>query len=426
MLRATFLYHVFDDPAFAGKGALALASIPVIAVGGGAKVPRPMYSLKGDLNELRRIGAGKGIVDAGVTDLGVKTANGRDLLALKVGNGASHKVLVLGCHHAREWISVEMAYYIAEYLVSTYPQGPPQNEKEKRIKHLLMNRQIWFVPMVNPDGHNQTITVNRIWRQNNNSSTLKSAVTVVRGATTLHFAAGTPYDGVDINRNYATSGAAASAPTATPFLAWGAETFHPITGDVETSRDPADSAIDKQVFCGESAASEQETKAVQKLMGDVGFRSVISFHSFGEQWLWPGPLTTGSGDAYVDWVGKGAEADTGSVGDKYKFTGGPDPYPTSGDMVDFAFQNMAHWRPAFTPEVRPKNSAPASSHFSRLPESQIEPCFGENLAATLAVINCAGFDAKAAPQKLSTATGAPPQKCQFVRHCWEVFRGWTP
>lgn len=425
MLRTKFLYHVLDDPAFKGKGLIS-ASIPVVPIGGGVKKPRQMYSLKGDLDELRKIGAGKGIVDASVADLGIKTRNGRDLLAIKVGNGAAHKVLVLGCHHAREWISVEMAYYIAEYLITAHPQGQPTNDKEKRIKHLLMNRQIWFVPMVNPDGHNQTITTDRMWRQNNNSSALKSDVTVVRNGTTLTFKKGAHYNGVDVNRNYDTSGAAGSAPTATPILAWGVETFHPVTGDVETSRDPADSAIDKQVFCGESAASEQETKAVQKVIADQGFRSVVSFHSFSEEWLWPGPLTTGSGDPYVDWVGKGAEADTASVGDKYTYKGGPDPYPTSGDMVDFAFQNMAHWRPAYTPEVRPKSSAPASEWFSGLSESEIEPCFKENLAATLAVINCAGFDAQAAAQKLSTATAVPPQKGQFVRHCWEVFRGWTP
>src|SRR5437763_38247 len=88
MLRATFLYHVLDDPAFATKAALASASIPVVPIGGGAKVPRAMYSLKRDMDELRKIGAGKGIVDAGVKTVGT-SANGRDLVALKVGKGES-------------------------------------------------------------------------------------------------------------------------------------------------------------------------------------------------------------------------------------------------------------------------------------------------------------------------------------------------
>src|SRR5262249_54928616 len=53
-----FLYHVFDDPAFNGRAVLAPASIPVIPPGGGAKIPRQMYSLKRDMAELRRVGAG--------------------------------------------------------------------------------------------------------------------------------------------------------------------------------------------------------------------------------------------------------------------------------------------------------------------------------------------------------------------------------
>src|SRR3954467_13839650 len=107
-----FLYHVFDDPAFSGLPALSPASVPVVPVGGGALVPRQMYSLKRDLAEMRRIGVQKGIVDAAWTQAGT-TAGNRDLLGIKVGTG-SQKVVVVGCHHAREWISVEMAYYVAE------------------------------------------------------------------------------------------------------------------------------------------------------------------------------------------------------------------------------------------------------------------------------------------------------------------------
>jgi hypothetical protein len=95
-------------------------------------------------------------------------------------------------------------------------------------------------------------------------------------------------------------------------------------------------------------------------------------------------------------------------------------------MIDFVYQSVPAWRPAFTPEVRPSDPPPTAGwEFSGLPESQIEDCFKENLGATLTVINCAGHDAKASIQSLNTATGLPPQRCQFVRHCWEVFRNWT-
>jgi len=83
-------------------------------------------------------------------------------------------------------------------------------------------------------------------------------------------------------------------------------------------------------------------------------------------------------------------------------------------------------RPTFLPELRPKDSASADWYFSGLPENQISPCFNENLAAALALINCAGHDAAAASQTTSVDSAKPAAKCQFVRHCWEVFRGWTP
>ncbi|MGD0362198.1 MAG: M14 family zinc carboxypeptidase [Bryobacteraceae bacterium] len=452
MARA-FLYHVYDDPLFNSLAPLAAASIPVIPVGGGAKVPRQMYSLKRDLAQMRTVGAGKTcqgtpIVDASVTQVG-QSSEGRDLLAIKVGVG-SQKVVILGCHHAREWISVEMAYYIAEYLINNYTDTP-STPKEKRIKHLLMNRQIWFVPMVNPDGHTITINSNRDWRQNNASHAVPDG-SVTRSSGVVSWKAGT-YTGVDINRNYATRVAQTPGGSGS-YMAWGTETFHNDGVTPATSRDPRDSKVSRQIWCGPSAASEPETQAIQSLVGGGGaaspspaptplpapsatpaptpapggggVRSTISFHNYGEQWLWPGPLTSGSDSPFVDWVGNGAVAAMGTAGIAYKFTGGPDPYLVSGDMIDFVFETAPGWRPAYTPEVRPANSDPSDWAFSGLPESQIQPCFQENLAATLAVINCAGFNAQSSSVSLTTSSASPAQPCQFVRNCWEVFKGWTP
>src|SRR5262249_17924368 len=100
---------------------------------------------------------------------------------------------------------------------------------------------------------------------------------------------------------------------------------------------------------------------------------------------------------------------------------------TSGDMIDYVFQTVPGWRPAYTPEVRPdKSLGHAPWRFSGLPEAQIEPCFKENLAASLAVINCSGHNARAAGSTLTATTASPPQRCQVVQKCWEVFRNWVP
>ena len=54
-------------------------------------------------------------------------------------------MLFVGCHHAREWISVEMPYLLAEYLIENFDDNP-SDDKGRRIKHLLVNREIWIVP----------------------------------------------------------------------------------------------------------------------------------------------------------------------------------------------------------------------------------------------------------------------------------------
>src|SRR3712207_567680 len=43
----------------------------------------------------------------------------RPIWALRIGErrGSEHKLLFMGCHHAREWVSVEVAYLLAEHLV---------------------------------------------------------------------------------------------------------------------------------------------------------------------------------------------------------------------------------------------------------------------------------------------------------------------
>jgi carboxypeptidase T len=371
-----------------------------------------MYSLVRDMDEVLRIGAGKGIA-ARVT-VG-NSSGGRAIPALSVGKGTSHKVLIVGCHHAREWISVEMAYYIAEYLVNAYTDTPRTLE-QKRIKHLLLNRQITFVPMLNPDGHVHTVTSNRNWRPSRALKSVPAGSTVRYNGMRVSWPAGS-YRGVDINRNYAVSN-------------WGTET------EGTTKAPPVTLAQqENSVWCGlghsNQPSGEPESHAIDVMVrAPQPFRGTITFHSYGEQWLWPGPLRKGSGDPYVDWVGKGLVDIMSSVGHGYSWTGGPTPYLTAGDMADFVFEQIKG-RPAYTPEVRPTKALgdpdpPAGIGFSFLPESEIEPCFVENLAATLGLINCAGHDAAASAQGLSTATGSPPQRCQFVKHCWEVFRNWRP
>jgi carboxypeptidase T len=409
-----FHYHVYHRDSFNGMPPWSSRDIFVPKIGGAGSERRTVYSLQKDMDQLRADGAALGIVDGGLRTVGT-SAKGNNLWVLKVGNGAAHKVLFTGCHHAREWISVEIPYLVAEYLIQKY-KDPPTTDQEKRIKHLLLNRQIWFIPMVNPDGHIYTMSIpgNRMWRPNLNRHTVPA------GTATRSAANGgdkswpaTTYQGVDINRNYATAD-------------WGTETFH--SGHVTTSKDPSRDSGENSIWCGIAGSGEPESAIVDGLIRANGFRASITYHSYSEDLLWP---DASAGNAFVDWVGNGMTTLIASAGHAYTYKSGSALYATSGDLMEFTYEQVPG-RPTYTPEVRPAadpitgHGIPADYEFSGLPDSEIEPTFKENLGAALALINCAGHDAKVAAQSVSAATGSPATKCQFVRNCWEVFQGWVP
>jgi carboxypeptidase T len=76
-----------------------------------------------------------------------RSVENRPIWALRIGErrGSTHKLLFLGCHHAREWVAVEVPYRLAEYLVQHAHQNP--------VQQWLAQGEIWVAPMVNPDSH---------------------------------------------------------------------------------------------------------------------------------------------------------------------------------------------------------------------------------------------------------------------------------
>ncbi len=55
------------------------------------------------------------------------------------------KVLVIGGHHAREWIAVEVPFRIGERLVLL--------ANHATIKPVQDKFEIWIVPVLNPEGN---------------------------------------------------------------------------------------------------------------------------------------------------------------------------------------------------------------------------------------------------------------------------------
>jgi murein tripeptide amidase MpaA len=110
---------------------------------------------------------------------------GRDMFALKITRDAAADhtnkpdVLITGCHHAREWISVEAPIYFANQLVNNYAS-------DDFVRQMLDHLQIWIVPIVNPDGlafsQSAPPGVNdgtRMWRKNRRPITLGACASTV-------------------------------------------------------------------------------------------------------------------------------------------------------------------------------------------------------------------------------------------------------
>ena len=87
------------------------------------------------------------------------------LLALLFGakgvpDGSRPAALYSSLQHAREWIASE----IDRRLMYHYVNGWKNNDKQ--IKNLLKGTELWFVPVMNPDGYQYTFTNERLWRKN--------------------------------------------------------------------------------------------------------------------------------------------------------------------------------------------------------------------------------------------------------------------
>jgi carboxypeptidase T len=81
--------------------------------------------------------------------IGVSLEN-RNIYALKISDNVARdeeeaEVLFLGCHHAREWISVEVPYLLARFLLEHY-------QTDAGVRRAVDHGEIWIVPLVNPDG----------------------------------------------------------------------------------------------------------------------------------------------------------------------------------------------------------------------------------------------------------------------------------
>jgi carboxypeptidase T len=266
-----------------------------------------------------------------------RSVEGRTIWALRIGErkGNARKLLFMGCHHAREWIAVEVPFLLADHLVKNASQDP--------VKQWLSQGEIWVAPMVNPDGHEYCRTTERLWRKNRRPNADGSF-------------------GVDPNRNYGYMWGTLNVPT--------------------SSQVPSD-----DTYVGPRAFSEPETRAVRDLIGRELFRGVITYHSYSQLILYPWGYTS---TPIVDptdlqkistLAQRMADLIKGVHGEVYTPEQSSSLYPTAGDTTDWTYG--AYGIPSYTIELRPTDVAGGGFI---LPADQIQPTWEENRDAALEFI----------------------------------------
>lgn len=184
----------------------------------------------------------------------IKTYKNNSIFVVKISDNASvdeaePEILYTGLHHARELISVSEIIYYMWYLLDNYDKNP-------MIKEIVDHTELYFVPVVNPDGmeynmagydaDNDAFTrnVRKNLRDNDNDGVFNPE-----------------NDGVDLNRNYG--------------FEWGI--------DDEGSSDYPGS----DNYRGPSPFSEPETKAIQYLCNQHQFKLALNAHAYGDLLIYP-------------------------------------------------------------------------------------------------------------------------------------------
>lgn len=200
-----------------------------------------------------------------------------------------------GLIHAREPIGMMLLLAFAEDLARKYEEGEPS------VRYLLSSRELWFMPVINPDGYyyNEMTDPNGggMWRKNKADNNLNGMFD-------------SSVDGVDLNRNF---------------------DFHWGEDDEGSSPNPSSTT-----YRGPEPFSEPETRAVRDVVLSRPFQFILNYHSFSHVYIYPWGYTGASVDRLVDfraWAGRMSKFNHFPYGTGTDMIG----YPTNGDAADWEY-----------------------------------------------------------------------------------------
>ncbi len=255
----------------------------------------------------------------------------KDALSQNVSNKPG--IVYMGNHHAREHVSLEIPLMLAKHLVD--------HKNDPQIAQLLENRDVWIIPMVNPDGAEFDISTGSYqwWRKNRRPN----------GDGTF---------GVDLNRNYS--------------YEWG-------TGGSETD-------TSSETYLGTNPFSEPETQAVRDFVrGHLNLKVLLSFHTFSELILYPWGYTYDGISKTKDQETYKRMATTMAQWNHYTPQQSSALYIASGDTTDWSYGELGIF--SFTFELSPSGMEGGGFYPG---QKVIDKVFKDNLQPCLYLLQVAG------------------------------------
>jgi hypothetical protein len=199
-----------------------------------------------------------------------KTYEGRDIWVIKISDNVTYdedepEVLYMSGVHGNEKPGYQIVIYSLKAIIEKYTSSYSNDSLTLRIRKIVNNTELYFIPMVNPDG------IEAITRKNKKPNECI-------GGDTLFF-------GVDINRNY-------------PYK-WDELDIHPlkyIFGGFPkipirtTVRYPLldiQTLLKKGYYRGPYPFSENESKAIKQFIENRSIILSVDYHTYGEKILYP-------------------------------------------------------------------------------------------------------------------------------------------
>ncbi len=236
-----------------------------------------------------------------------QTHEGRSIYWVRISDNPNvdeneNEVLYTAIHHAREPAGLSQLIFYMWYILENYGS-------DDEITYLLDNTELYFIPMINPDGYieNETNSPNGGGMHRKNKRNV-----------------GTTNPGVDLNRNYS---------------------YH--WNESGTTSDP-----DGDTYPGTHSFSEPETQAVKYFCENRDFEFALNAHSYSNLLLFPigyASAVFAQDHSYFQTFSNHQVLFNDYIAQKAS-----DLYPAAGDSDDWMYADDLSTKPkiyALTPEI---------------------------------------------------------------------------